>query len=488
MTDSQKKLFDKYIEASEAFYNGMTIRISDEDYDKLERKVHEFLPEFNVKTYITFHQQGLTLKHHCNFIPYTKSTDEKLNYEKLKEFGSYLSPKYDGSSIVAYFRDGKCYQIISRSDDKKGKNQYDKLKNKVNEIFKDIDHSITEVFMEAVTNLKYGDRSKANGLINSKYMQKEVDEKLQLMPCECNSPDPNVRKEFQDKYVHQVSKSEMDYIIENGKLEDGTPVDGIVAYNPDENKLKMRKIYCNGSSDSIVIGHEISFSTKTLTQSVVIKFNPVKVDGATLSNANMGPIATVRKSGLGIGARVRIIRTKKVIPFIDHIYEKSENFSDIKCNYCHSNMKKIGTDEICMNPDCARMNNAILRRLYSTIFDESPEVLLGNLGFKGPTLIDGTFKYIQDENLNTEFSKRIRNLDANGIFKLFRFPRYDFKDKKNKIKDFDKMNEEIKSCEFLNQKLKIFQKSGKLSKLQIDLSNLTMQWYAIVLNKLRLEY
>lgn len=488
MTDSQKKLFDKYIEASEAFYNGFPVKMSDEDYDKLERKVKEFMPDFNVKTYITFHQQGLTLKHHCNFLSYTKSTDEKLTWSKLKEFGDFISPKYDGSSIVAYYRNGKCYQIISRADDKNGKNQFDKLINKLNKTLPEIDPSITEVFLEAVTNLKYGDRSKANGLINSKYMQKEVDEKLELMPCECNSPDSTVRRGFQEKYVHQVSESEMDYIIANGKLEDGTPVDGVVAYNPEENKLKMRKIYCNGSSDSVVTGHEVTFSTKTLTQSVVVKFNSVKVDGATLSNANMGPIATVKKVGLGIGAKVKVIRTKKVIPFIDQIYEKSNDFSDIKCNYCHSDMKKIGTDEICMNPDCARMNNAILRRLYSVIFDENPEILLGNLGFKGPTLIDGTFKYIQDENLNIELSNRIRNLDADKIFKLFRFPRYDLKDKKNKIKDFDKMNEEIKSCEFLNQKLKIFQKKGKLSKLQVDLSNLTMQWYAIVLNKLRLEY
>ena len=476
---NKDEIFDKYIKAAEAFYNGKTVLMSDEDYDNLEKEVLKDKPDFNVRTYITMHQQGIDMKHHAHFLPYTKSTDKSITWDVLNSYG-FITPKYDGSSIVLYFREGKCYQIISRADDKVGKNQYDKLINKVNQLFSDIDPTITEVFCEAITNLKWGDRSKANGLINSKYLQSEVDEKLELMPCECYSPDLNVRIDFMKKYTHLVSKDEMDYIIENGKLENGIPVDGVVAYNPETYTLKMRKIYNNGSAITKITGHTLTYSEKTMTHSAVCKIAKVFVDGANLSNVKPGPYGTMKKKGLGIGAEVEMIRAKKVIPKVNKVITKSNDFSDIHCTCCKGKLDVIGNDLICKNPECNLMNKTVLNRLFKVLgMDSEKELIIAKFGKDYNQIIEGIKDYWNFNGNKSEYEDKIIKMNLSQMDKLFGFPRFDPK----------KFNDEIKGKIELETKLSMKLKlmSPKLSKLQKEHSNLLLERVKFIFKLLNLE-
>jgi NAD-dependent DNA ligase len=463
----KNEIFERYIKAAYNFYNGKPVLMSDEDYDNLEKEVLKEYPDFNVRTYITMHQQGVSMEHHANFIPYTKSVDPSLTWEVLNDYG-YVSPKYDGTSLVLYFREGECYQIITRADDKVGKNQYDKLIDKVNSLLFDIDPTITEVFCEAVTNLKWGDRSKANGLINSKYLQSEVDEKIELHPYGCSSPDANVRREFMEKYVHRVDKDEMDYIIENGKLENGIPVDGVVSYNIESNSIKMRKIYNNGSAITKITGHKLTYSEKTMTHSAVCKISKVFVDGANLSNVKPGPYGTMKKKGLGLGAEVEIIRAKKVIPKVNKVIKKSDDFSDIFCTGCNGKLDVIGKDLICKNEDCNKMNRTILNRLFKVLDIEiMKELIIAKYGNSYNQIIEGINDWWRSNKNKSKSVNKLKDLTISQLDILFGFPRFDSK------KYNEEFNSRVRNEERLELKLKIL--NSKLSKLQKEHSGILLE-------------
>lgn len=89
---------------------------------------------------------------------------------------TYLTPKMDGCSIVAYYSGGKKLKVISRSDDNTGKDKtayFDPF------FPAEIPYKGDAKFMlEHVIDLRFGmgwnSRQKANGLTNSKYNQDQI--------------------------------------------------------------------------------------------------------------------------------------------------------------------------------------------------------------------------------------------------------------------------------------------------------------------------
>ena len=98
MTNEQLK--QEYIKAAEAFYNGELLRMSDREYDELEKKVLAIYPDFDVKAYVTFHQPGLTIEHHAHLPTADKSADEERTWEVLNTYGDFVTTKYDGCFFV----------------------------------------------------------------------------------------------------------------------------------------------------------------------------------------------------------------------------------------------------------------------------------------------------------------------------------------------------------------------------------------------------
>lgn len=476
MTNEQLKKC--YIQAAEAFYNGKPLVMSDREYDELEKKVLSIYPDFDIKTYITFHQQGATIQHHAHLPSADKSADESRNWNILNSYGDFVTTKYDGCSIIAYYRDGEPYQIVTRSNDVSGKNQFDKL---INKVLHHVDKDITEIYYEATTNLSVGDRGKANGLINSKYKQEEVDKYLTLNPFGCWSENKDAVRKFMQSFVRLISKEEMQFIIDNGQLPDGTPADGVVSFNVENNSLMIRKIYNNGSAYSKITGHRMTFSDSTLTQSVVCKIEKVFLDGANISNVKMGPINTIKKLGLGLGAEVEVIRTKKVIPYIQRVVKPSNDFSDIKCS-CGHELITVGQDLFCRNPECYLMNKAMTERFCTVLFPEKTFAAITNKNYNNDKFLSEIKAHIETlEHVDT-LKQRIATLGASEVFYLIKIPRFDI-DKK--IRDIVTFERKVKSTDTLKEKIALF--LPYCSDLQKELVKLYLERLYFVLSGLNLQ-
>lgn len=465
---------ERLVQYANDFYNGRVVKISDQEYDELEKRIKEEDKEFIVLDHVVFDAQGIRVDRTSHFPTIDKSPDGNRTFEVLKNFGDYIAPKYDGANIIAWYRNGKVYKIASSGHNESGISQYEKLKDLV---IDNIDPEITEIYYEAVVHKDKGTRSNANGLINSKYLQNKVNEQLKLMPVGCYSTNREKIVEFMHSYVHYVDEEEFGYIIENGFTKDGYPADGVVALNIDKNVAFARKIYNNGFMDSKITGFEITFSPATLTFSVVCKIVPVKLDGATLSKVKMGPFETIRSLGLGIGAEVQVIRSNKVIPHITKVYKKSNDFSTIVCPFCKHEMKVVNKDLVCTNLDCPVVNRVILRRVVNNYCDPHLSALLENAG---KLTAAGVKECIEELGIKEEVEKKIRESDAETIYKLFQPPRFNWKVNK------EEENKRMKEVEEFGEKYKLFRRY--LTSTQVNLMDLLYNRLVYLLKSMELNY
>ena len=89
----------------------------------------------------------------------------------------------------------------------------------------------------------------------------------------------------------------------------------------------------------------------------VAVFEPIDLDGAITTRATLHNISYIKKLSLGIGDRIRVYRSNKVIPKVHDSIDKSNNFTiPDKCPICGGRTKimKENNSEvlICINNEC----------------------------------------------------------------------------------------------------------------------------------------
>lgn len=149
---------------------------------------------------------------------FTKLDDER----KFDQWWQYVTisydtkftPKMDGCSIVAYYKDGNFDFIASRSNDVVGKMKSDYL-----EPFfpAHLNHKGNLALMcESVIDLGYGldwnSRQQANGLINSKYKLGEIAKFLNFVCYDCIDIDNNCRVDLNDLRQDIYANNQIDKV------------------------------------------------------------------------------------------------------------------------------------------------------------------------------------------------------------------------------------------------------------------------------------
>lgn len=98
-------------------------------------------------------------------------------------------------------------------------------------------------------------------------------------------------------------------------------------------------------------------TSKTGLINPVAVFNPIDLDGAITTRATLHNISYIKKLSLGIGDRIRVYRSNKVIPKVHDSIDKSNNFTiPEKCPICGGETKIVKENDsevlMCMNDDC----------------------------------------------------------------------------------------------------------------------------------------
>ena len=103
----------------------------------------------------------------------------------------------------------------------------------------------------------------------------------------------------------------------------------------------------------------------------ILEFEGVQLAGTNVENCTAHNVGIIKSDGIGIGAKVRIIKSGKIIPKVIKVEKKADKIEyPSKCPSCHSTLGlsvgKTGTDLVCDNVKCAAQNIQTLLHYLTT--------------------------------------------------------------------------------------------------------------------------
>ena len=328
-------------------------------------------------------------------------------YDSLKEFinswtgGKLLwSPKYDGSSIVAYFNeDGECNRVVTAGGTNRSGEGIDQTW-KLRKYFPKLnpDYRIMAIQCECLVDLNdYFDRArqKANGLVNSKDMEDEVERLICIRgfryfitpDSSFNTSEINYHDVLDEDIIPRVSNSygikfsmaqaftneellNIDPEIINGdELPTNTGkfnFDGFVAYDSKGNLVTAIKSHDGGKQESTVIkcmrwNNQLPKGKDGWSLNVELN-PPVEVKGSLVRKPSSGGVPRALKEGLSVGALVTVCLSGSTIPYVEVITPGNGDmqYPTCSCGYVMSDKDIFGSNLKCGNNNC----NERLERMY----------------------------------------------------------------------------------------------------------------------------
>lgn len=425
--------FDKLIELANKYYNGKDTNCSDFDYDTLFNKISKeyeskFNEKFNIFNYVKFENDYIKVKHTVPYMSLSKTPMGKdFDFTKLPK-GYVRTPKLDGSSIRAYYYEGELIRVLTRADDYYGVQQTEKLKNKVPN---KVPNDVLCIDFEALTSSEdFGTdtcRAKANGLINSKYLQDEVDKYL------CPIPWNVVTKEENEDYITKMNRvvGEGNYIV----LKDEDlknifastdspvvefkgkhyPIDGIVLYG--ENPFIL-KFYSLVKEETEVLKIEWNRSDYSYyIPKIVIK--PVVLAKKNISKVAAGSVDTILSKGICKGTVVDVTLAGMTIPQIINIKSVPEvkDYTIDKCWDCGHELKYNSKGYYCPNTECKHYRAVAMNGMLGWIFTHNEQLIVKQLD---PSNYDAFFQFLDTNQPFKEiFNNKIQEFIKGGILGTF---------------------------------------------------------------------
>lgn len=352
-----EKLKSRIIEANIAYRGGEAI-MSDSEYDALMEELSEISPDDELLSKVGHEVLDETRKAKLP-IPMAsmnkiKTLSEIKDWIRLKSIPTdtdiICTPKYDGLSLCV--DEIKC-DAITRGDGMHGQRSNDHYSLIGNRLGKqdDFTHTYGEVIMsKKVFSEKYSSdfanpRNLVAGLINSKSISESLKDcdyvkygavsskgkafstKQEVLEAlnECQ----NVKVPFRVCRISDVSEDFLISLFKEWSQE--YEIDGLIleidsialqeslgretsSGNPVWARAFKHSSF-EQSAESEIVGISWNISKQGLLKPT-IHINPIRLDGVTVSNVTGNNARFVKDMGLGIGAKVKIVRSGMVIPKI----------------------------------------------------------------------------------------------------------------------------------------------------------------------------
>lgn len=405
--EKMKTLIEELNNASIVYYTSTPI-MSDYDWDKKYEELQMLESQENIIFPNSPTQNvGYTVSDKLNEVKLDHlmlSLDKTKSINDLKQFAGnkqcIVSVKCDGLSTTLKYKHGELVSAITRGNGYEGT---DVLQNvlTIKNIPKKIPYD-DELIIDGETIIGWDTFNEINSkikLADEKYKHPRnlVSGSLRLLDSK-EAAQRNMRfiawrviKGFEHKFVYEdlqsakvcgfevvpmlvYSNSDKDYlqgILEKIKdLADANniPYDGAVMayddYDYGESLGKTDKFFRHSISykyedqlyETVLKDIEWNTSKTGLINPIAI-FEPIDLDGAITTRATLHNISYIKKLSLGIGDRIRVYRSNKVIPKVHDSIDKSNNFTiPDKCPICGGRTEIVKENDsevlMCMNDDC----------------------------------------------------------------------------------------------------------------------------------------
>lgn len=348
------ELDKEFLNQGELFYSGGQPTWSDKQWD--EYRVGFESRYGNVTNFMKSLNQGKHVDHRASgrFRLEKVAIDHDYAnrcHELMRENVSdrYWMYKYDGCSLVAYYNEGKLVQVCTKSAVEWGIDRTATLSWLFPEY---VDPEIDSIQGEAVVKVseiggEYAARSKANGLINSKYKADEINKFIHIRAFKVGFKDldPNVERMIDALKIlpipthgkFQIAKElTEDDVTESAVGSEDILYDGIVMYDMYSDKIIGYKRHSDEHLVTKITHIEWNMSSKGL---MVPKFNFEEVvfnavyddegnviGGIHTKRASCGSANRLFSMGAGVGAIVEVYRANSTIPQISKVIKPSSDF------------------------------------------------------------------------------------------------------------------------------------------------------------------
>lgn len=344
-------IIDTIKKAQEAYYNSVPI-MTDAEFDALWDKAKKEYPDADIfKTVGEDHTDGFAKAKH--FIPMGSQNKANTFEDMQKFFNSVMSQvvaeyKCDGISVELVYKDGKFVQAITRGDGEYGDDitiNAAKMKGVPATLKNSWTGSVRgEIMLLKKDKEKYFPEAKncrnmASGI--SKRLDGSDSDKLTVVCYDARSVNNRFKTELDvlsflkenfivvnaSNNVKWDAETAMKYMEDTFNNLDAIPfdIDGIVfkqmIIDYDDQNTNVRpctnialKPY-NQEKTTKLINIEWSMNNGTMTPIAI--FEPVEIDGATISRANLSNIAQMIEMGIEIGKTIIVTRRNMVIPHVE---------------------------------------------------------------------------------------------------------------------------------------------------------------------------
>lgn len=405
--DRMRELIDKLNEASKAYYAEDREIMSNYEYDAL----YDELVRLEAETGITMSDSPTVNvgyesvdelpkeKHPSPMLSLSKTKDREELRNWLSEQKGLLSWKLDGLTIVLTYEGGELNKAVTR-----GNGEIGEVITANAKVFKNIPHKISftgRMVLRGEAVIKYSDFEKINAEIedvDAKYknprnlcsgsvrqLNNEITAKRNVYfyafnLVEAENKEFSYRKEqfeflkglgFDVVEYHEVDKTSILTTIKDfaAKIADyDVPSDGLVLTYDDIAYGRSLGRTAKFPRDSIAFKWQDEIKETTLREiewspsrtgliNPVAIFDPVELEGTTVSRASVHNISIVRGLKLGIGDRITVYKANMIIPQIAENLTGSDSLSIPEiCPCCggRTEIKKIAEAEslYCTNAEC----------------------------------------------------------------------------------------------------------------------------------------
>lgn len=404
-----KELAEKLNQAARAYYQEDREIMSNREYDALYDQLQALEKETGTvlagSPTISVGYEALdTLPKETHETPML-SLDKTKDREVLREFigghRTVLSWKLDGLTIVLTYEDGELLKAVTRGNGTVG----EVITNNAR-VFQNIPLRIPyqgRLVLRGEAIITYSDFEKINASIEDvdaryknprnlcsgsvRQLNNEITAKrnvrfyaFSLVSAE--EIDMHNSREYQFQWLKKQGFDVVEYrMVTADTLDDAMeyfagavgendfPSDGLVALYDDiaygdslgRTAKFPRNAFAFKWADEIRETHllemEWSPSRTGLINPVAI-FEPVELEGTTVSRASVHNVSIVKELGLGIGDTIQVYKANMIIPQIAENLTRSGNLTiPDKCPSCGQEARVIKENEVeslyCMNPDCA---------------------------------------------------------------------------------------------------------------------------------------
>jgi len=355
--------------ANDAYYNSEEKIISDSEFNLLS---DHGLETTNFRNKVEHHQLMGSLKK----IKTEKDYLKWVSCDACMSGKAKMTPKLDGNSIELVYDKGNLIQAITRGDGFVGNDVTNKIIHCNVPLTISINEKVSikcEAIMKKEHQKDYDKniRNVVAGVLNRKSIIKEELNKIDIIA-------------FEDlDYVMINSKSiqydKIEAMFDENKTEFGYEIDGLVLELEDHiheetNPLIPANIIAlkfNKEGVNAEIGDiEWSLGKHSKLTPVIILKEGVDIDGTTVRRVSASNWSLLLEAGLGIGAKIQVIKSGDIIPFISKVVQKSDDHIYPNCPVCgHSaELNESEVQMICDNPSCKGKALVKLQHVFS-VFD-----------------------------------------------------------------------------------------------------------------------